>query len=43
MYINAQMQSKEIKKYCDLSGDVFGTLKTTVEKLNFWRDLTTKF
>jgi magnesium chelatase family protein len=35
IYANAQMQSKEIKKYCVLGGDVFEILKTAIEKLNF--------
>ncbi|MDR0820300.1 MAG: YifB family Mg chelatase-like AAA ATPase [Endomicrobium sp.] len=35
IYANAQMQSKEIKKYCVLDGNAFEMLKTTVEKLNF--------
>ncbi|MDR3071714.1 MAG: YifB family Mg chelatase-like AAA ATPase [Endomicrobium sp.] len=35
IYANAQMQSKEIKKYCTLSGDAYEALKIAIEKLNF--------
>jgi magnesium chelatase family protein len=35
IYANAQMQAKEIKKYCVLGDDAFEILKTAVEKLNF--------
>ncbi|MDR3253475.1 MAG: hypothetical protein LBT07_00730 [Endomicrobium sp.] len=35
IYANAQMQSKEIKKYCILDDNAYETLKTAIEKLNF--------
>ncbi|MDR1720953.1 MAG: YifB family Mg chelatase-like AAA ATPase [Endomicrobium sp.] len=35
IYANAQMQSKEIKKYCILDGDAYKTLAIAIEKLNF--------
>ncbi|MDR3275401.1 MAG: hypothetical protein LBS81_05520 [Endomicrobium sp.] len=34
IYANAQMQSKEIKKYCILDDNAYETLKTAIEKLN---------
>ncbi|GHT66483.1 magnesium chelatase [Endomicrobiia bacterium] len=35
IYANAQMQSKEIKKYCILDNNAYEMLKTVIEKLNF--------
>jgi magnesium chelatase family protein len=35
IYANAQMQSKEIKKYCVLDNNAYEILKTAIEKLNF--------
>jgi magnesium chelatase family protein len=35
IYANAQMQSKEIKKYCILDNKAYEMLKTAIEKLNF--------
>ncbi|MDR0800809.1 MAG: YifB family Mg chelatase-like AAA ATPase [Endomicrobium sp.] len=35
IYANAQMESKEIKKYCVLDDKAYETLKIAVEKLNF--------
>ena len=35
IYANAQMQAKEVKKYCVLSDKAYEILKTAIEKLNF--------
>ncbi|MCA6072398.1 MAG: ATP-binding protein, partial [Endomicrobium sp.] len=35
VYANAQLQAKEVKKYCVLSDKAYEILKTAIEKLNF--------